>query len=267
MTEAELLFTELLQCERAELYLDRARKLDIRQSKLVADALRRRIDGEPLQYILGKAWFMGLELRVNDSVLIPRPETEILVETCIRYAGGNGTPGTPLRVFPIEVLELGTGSGCIAVTLAKSLPGSRVTAVDISWDALVCAAENARMNDAEVELKHSDLFSALGQRKFDIIVSNPPYVRSGDIDGLEPELKREPRMALDGGKDGLDFYRRIAVRAAGFLKKGGLLLLETGYDQAASVRGLLEESEDFVIRETVRDYAGIERVVVASTII
>jgi release factor glutamine methyltransferase len=162
------------------------------------------------------------------------------------------------------VLDVGTGSGCIAVSLAKLRPGLKVTATDISPESLACCARNARRHGVAVESVQSDLFSALGERKFDMIVSNPPYVRSGDIDGLEPEVRSEPRQALDGGRDGLDFYRRIAQSAAGFLKKGGLLILETGYDQAGPVRGLLEGSRDFVVWETIKDYAGIERVVVAS---
>ena len=256
MTETELLFTELLGCERVDLYLDRKRTLDKEQSGRIADALRRRRAGEPLPYILGKAWFMGLELKVGPSVLIPRQETEVLVESCLRYARE--------RASALEVLDVGTGSGCVAIALVKLAPGTRVTAVDISREALQLAQSNARQNGVDVQFVCADLFSGLGERKFDMIVSNPPYVRSGDIDKLEPEVRAEPRLALDGGRDGLDIYRRIISSAAGLLTKGGLLLLETGFDQAGCVRDLLESSGDFIVRETVRDLAGIERVVASS---
>jgi release factor glutamine methyltransferase len=255
LTETELLFTHVLDCERVDLYLRPERKLEAGQYARIGDALRRRMSGEPLEYILGKSWFMGHEFIVDANVLIPRPETELLVEAAIRYA----------REANIRtVADIGTGSGNIAVSIACALPTVRLVALDISEAALAVARRNARDNvvNGRISFLSSDVLEAAGPDTFGMIVSNPPYVASREIDGLQPEVRREPRGALDGGKDGLDFYRRIAAEAPRCLGQRGMLLLEIGFGQCERVQKILEV-KGFRVREIIKDYAGIERVIAA----
>ncbi|MGE5307826.1 MAG: peptide chain release factor N(5)-glutamine methyltransferase [Deltaproteobacteria bacterium] len=261
MNETEVLFTRLLDCDRGYLYLHGDRKLTREEGRSIAGALRRRMGGEPLEYILGDCEFMGLEFLVNRDVLIPRPETELLVEACLSRAKTALRPGD-------TILDIGTGSGCIAVSLAKSLPSAKIIAVDLSPEALAVAVENARRNKVggRIDFIRADVAGENALPECAMVVSNPPYVRSEEIDGLQAEVRREPRTALDGGEDGLDCYRAIARRASGCLKKGGFLLLEIGAGQAAGVKAILTARGMFVIREIVRDYASIERVVVAQRV-
>ncbi len=264
MTEAELVLTRFLQCDRASLYLMRDSVPAGDVSAALAQALRRRISGEPLQYILGEAEFMGLRFKLTPACLIPRPETEILVETAIQYGGRQKVEGRR-----IEVLDVGTGSGCIAVSLANMLDNVSVTAIDVSPEALSIARENAHYHRVEgkIDFICSDFFSfrlpPSAFRLFDIIVSNPPYIPSARIDTLQIEVRREPRRALDGGADGLDFYRALGRAAAGsLLRPGGLLLVEIGWGQLEAVRNIFQNSRKFEIIEVVKDYSGIDRVVV-----
>ncbi|MFC1805032.1 peptide chain release factor N(5)-glutamine methyltransferase, partial [Candidatus Omnitrophota bacterium] len=253
MNERELLFTEVLDCTRTELYTGKGLSLDKKQSRRIARALKRRVLGEPLQYILGRLEFMGLEFKLNPDVFIPRPETEILVEKVIDIAHSAERIADRLNL-----LEIGTGSGCIAVSLAKLLPNAKITATDISERALQVARENARLNNVEARITFlkSDVFThnAVRRRRYDLIISNPPYVASDEIDQLQPEVQREPRIALDGGRDGLDFYRRIVAEAAHHLKTSGLLILELGFRQRDAVESLLRDSGDFKVFECVKDY-------------
>ena len=213
--------------------------------------------GRPLQYVLGHTEFYGLDFQVREGVLIPRPETEELV----RWIAESPAPDNPA-----EIDRVGTGSGCIAVTLARLIPGARVTAVDISEKALSIARENARRLDAEVDFRQGDALGELfpGQREqFDLIVSNPPYIPSQVIEGLEPEVKdHEPRMALDGEPDGLKFYRILAEEGKKYLKNGGSIYMEIGWDQAKDVTEIFE-AMGFSGLRTVRDMAGNDRVVCA----
>ena len=272
------------------MYQNRYLRLNKRQSLKIGGALRRRMKAEPIQYILGSAHFMGLEFKVTPEVLIPRPETEILVETAIKLisslvpsAVGETSPlrgGRPSSF--VDILDLGTGSGCIAVSLAKMLPQARVSASDISKAALKVARSNACLHKVESRINFilSDLFthdaclagSPLGEAEgrqairttqYDLIVSNPPYIPDGEIDRLQPEIAYEPRLALEAGKDGLDFYRRIIPRAIGQLKQGGLLILEIGFGQKQAIARMLDECRGLSLKEVVRDYQGIERIVVA----
>jgi len=256
MKEAELALTHILNCRRADLYLDPGLRLDERHSRELSQVFIRRLSFEPLQYILGQAGFMGLEFLVNKDVLIPRPETEILVETATGYMKNKG---------PVRILDLGTGSGCIAVSLSGSLPGSSIYASDISAAAIKAAKANAKKYSAKVEFLSGDLFEPLGGKGvlFDLIISNPPYIATNELGGLALELSYEPVIALDGGADGMDFYRRIAQNAADYLKPGGLLMLEVGFGQAQKVDSLLRKGKKFEILETVKDYNGIARVLVA----
>lgn len=267
MNEAELLFTHLLGCERPALYRESHRSLSAAHARFIAGVLRRRAAGEPLQYILGETEFMGLRFVVDPSVLIPRPETERLVETALAYGRRpqteDGRGGTGVRI-----LDVGTGSGCIAVSLAALLRNSSLTAIDISEDALRMARKNARMHgvDSKIHFLKQDL-STLHQassttHRFDIVVSNPPYIRTAEIATLQPEVRREPFRSLDGGEDGLDFYRMLLARSPEFLRRGGLLIVEIGYGQLERIRGISFRMEGMQMREVVKDYSGIERVVV-----
>jgi len=242
--------------------LNRGLSLNKEQRGLICAALKRRMEGEPLAYILGKSEFMGLEFKVNQDVLIPRPETEVLVEKVMSLVISHKSQVTSLRI-----LDIGTGSGCIAVSLAKMLPGVEVTATDISQRALAVAFENSRLNGVSENIRFikSDLFANDGLRttKYDIIVSNPAYVRAAEIDELQPEVRREPRLALDGGEDGLDFYRKIIQEAGGYLEKGGLLIMEIGFNQAREIKKIFQKYGNFTVLEAVKDYNNIERVIVA----
>ncbi|MFA5119127.1 MAG: peptide chain release factor N(5)-glutamine methyltransferase [Candidatus Omnitrophota bacterium] len=256
MNEAELLFSSVLRCSRHSLYLDKDKVLEAGVLRKVAGVLKRRVTGEPLQYILGEADFMGYVLNVNADVLIPRPETEILVDTAQKAARLTGYR---------YILDIGTGSGCIAVSLAKALAHAVIDAVDISSQALRVASVNAAEHNVTVNFIESDLFSSacLAGRHFDIIVSNPPYIPTDEIQRLQAEIRCEPFVALDGGADGLDLYRRIIADAPDYLRTHGLLIMEMGYGQCAAIKNILQNSGKFEIIEIVKDYAHIDRVVVA----
>ncbi|HIU34929.1 MAG TPA: peptide chain release factor N(5)-glutamine methyltransferase [Candidatus Pullichristensenella excrementigallinarum] len=241
--DVRILLEEILGLKSLNLSANRAVS-ETEISQLEA-ALSRRIAGEPLQYILGKAWWMGLCLRVDERVLIPRQDTETLAELALQF----------LRPIPSpRVLDLCTGSGAIGLCIAHDRSDARVTLADISSEALEVARENARLLGAQVETAQGDLFAPLAGREFDLIACNPPYIPTGEIGGLQAEVQKEPRLALDGGADGLDFYRRIAEEAPRYLAGGGYLLLEVGIGQAEAVVAL-------VGGEAVRDLNGVERVV------
>jgi len=260
MNETELLFTDILNCNRLSLYLNKDIFFDKAKSSLVSDALKRRIQGEPIQYILGKTEFMGLEFKVTPHVFIPRPETETLVETAIDYA---------YRIPPMayRILELGTGSGCIAVSLAKYSPHFDITATDISEEALNIAKENARNNNVadRIRFLKSDLFEFLPicDMQYAICISNPPYIPAVEIETLPPEVKYEPHIALDGGNDGLDFYRRIIDKAPHYLRKDGFLIMEMGFNQKDAIKNIFQKSGYFEIIELLKDYNNIDRVIIA----
>ena len=264
MNEVELLFMDVLNCDRLSLYLNRDLKLDKDKTHLLSEALRRRATGEPIEYILGKTEFMGLSFKVTPDVLIPRPETEISVETILRYA----TKPLSHQATRSNILDIGTGSGCIAVSLAKLLPDVKITATDISQEALEVAKVNAVLNNVEVNFVLSDLFvqSTEYRVQYDIIVSNPPYVRSSEIGILQPEIGYEPRIALDGGEDGLGFYRRIVALAPDFLKQKGFLIMEIGFKQKRAVEGIFKNSAGLKILKVIKDYNNINRVIVAQKI-
>lgn len=258
MTEKEILLTSILNCSRTSLYTERI-SFNPKQSERFSKALSLRAQGIPLQYILGETEFFGLKFKVDIRVLIPRPETEILVETVIKQSS------VASHQSPVEILELGTGSGCIAVSLAKFLPQAKITAVDISSDALSAAKENALLNRIEerINFVQSNLFSSpeLSGRSYGLIVSNPPYIPAEDIKGLQREISYEPRIALDGGSDGLDFFRRIIAGAPQFLKNDGLLIVEMGYNQLFEIKNIFDKTGNFEIIEVVKDYNNIDRVI------
>ena len=216
-----------------------------------ADALLiRRLAGEPIAYLIGAREFYGRPFEVSPAVLIPRPDTELLVELALAHM----PPGQA-----VEVLDLGTGSGCIAITLALERPLAQVTALDRSAAALAVARRNAARLDAEVEFLSSDWFAALGGRHFDLIVGNPPYIAAGDPHLGRGDIRFEPLTALAAGRDGLEDLRRLIATASAHLKPGGALLLEHGYDQADAVQALLRAS-GFHSPRSWTDLSGVRRV-------
>ena len=217
--------------------------------------IKRLIQGEPLQYITGMQEFMKLKFLVNKNVLIPRQDTEILVEEVIKIAKDFESP---------EILDLCTGSGAIAVAIAKYIENAKVTAVDISKDALEIAKKNARFNGVSksIEFIESNMFKKLKARKFDIIVSNPPYIPSSEIKLLPKDVQNEPAIALDGGKTGLDFYNLIAEEGFKYLNKGGFICLEIGYDQRRSVVDILGSNDIYLDTYCKKDLCENDRVVV-----
>ena len=259
--DAELLLAEVLGTGRIELYTNYDQPLNKVEVDRYRELIRRRATGEPVAYILGRAYFRNLTLMVDSSVLIPRPETEHVVEAALNVLLERDWSGAP------RVLDAGTGSGAIAISIAAGFPEADVTAADASREALALAEKNARAAGAgRISFILSDLFESLDPTgTFDLIVSNPPYISAEEWAQLPPDVREfEPREALYGGADGLDFYRRIAVEAAQILRPRGVLVLETGYQQGPPVTGLLEASGSFAAAVTLKDYSGFDRVVVAA---
>jgi release factor glutamine methyltransferase len=285
--EAEILITSSLGISRSKLHSSDQEISKEDSDKIDAFALRR-LQGEPMSYIIGHVDFLGLRIEVGKGVLIPRPETELLVEEALKaitvqrsaavsqepsgskqqstagseQSSGSGQHGSAPHEPWITILDLCTGSGCIAIALDKALSKSVVCSIDSSFEALSYAVKNAEINDVtNVVFIKGDLFKPLEKGiKFDLIISNPPYIRSGDIDKLQIEIRNhEPREALDGGEDGLDFYRRIIPDAPGFMKDSGILMLEIGAGQADDIRKLAEDAGLKNIR-FIKDYSGIDRI-------
>ncbi len=215
--------------------------------------INRRILGEPFQYIIGNCYFFGYEFLVNEAVLVPRSDTEVWVEKVIELSK---------RIRPNSILDLCTGSGCIAVTLKKEMKDVLLCAVDISDKALEVAKKNAEINEVDIKFINSNLFENLGENKFDIIVSNPPYIPSKEIKSLARDVQNEPIIALDGGEDGLMFYRRIIQEAKCYFNSTGYLVLEFGYNQSKSVEEILVKNGYEVI-EFVKDYSKNTRAIIA----
>ena len=225
------------------------RLTDQQRDRYVAWVERRRA-GEPVAYLTGEREFYSLAFKVTPAVLIPRPETELLVEAALECV--------PVHI-PFRVLDLAAGSGCVAVAIAVHRPRARVTATEVSRDALAVARDNAARHSAGIEFLESDWFDALGGRRFDLIVSNPPYVAECDPNLAEGDLRFEPRVALVAGADGLSCIRLIVAQARAHLEPGGGLFFEHGHDQAARGRALLVQA-GFSEVASRRDLAGIERV-------
>ncbi len=232
------------------------KSLDDEQEKYFLEMMKDRLNERPIAYIIGNREFMGLDFFVKEGVLIPRPDTETLVEELINIC--NNKTG-------LNILDIGTGSGAITVSLAKYLDKSHVISVDISDIALEIASKNAISNkvDERIDFIKSDVFSNVPkEQKFDIIVSNPPYIRKKDIEGLDRQVKDfEPYNALEGGDDGLDFYRKITEESREFLKTNGILAYEVGHDQASDVSKIMQQN-GFEGIYTKKDLQGFERVVI-----
>jgi release factor glutamine methyltransferase len=261
---AELLLARSLNLSREGLYRNLHGQLKEKERETLEKMIQRRISGEPLQYILEKQEFWSIDLKVDPRVLIPRPETELLVEQSLLILSENSFGGVP------SILEIGTGSGAIAIALAKEVKDIFLIATDISRDAIVLARENAKSAGIQDRIKfvNGDLFGPLHPSKerkpFDLILSNPPYIIRHEIGFLAIEVREyEPTIALDGGEDGLEFYRRLISQAPFYLREGGWLLLEIGQDQREMVSKLIEEQGTFLKSECVPDLSGFERVVKA----
>ena len=250
--DAEILLAHVLGWRRLTLYVDAEKILPLESILRFNELVNRRLKKIPVAYLTGAKEFMSLTFAVNENVLIPRPDTEILTEVVgefLRSRGGG------------NLLDLGAGSGAICISILKFVKSSRAIAVDISAEALEVAKFNAEKFhvDDRIEFFCGDLFMPL-TGKFDAIVSNPPYIPTGELENLQAEVQSEPQLALDGGIDGLKFYRRIISDAPKFLISGGLLAVEVGINQAAAVKNLFE-AENFIDVEIIKDLAGLERVV------
>ncbi len=250
---AELLLAQALRCDRVRLYLDFDKPVAEAELAGYRALVRRRAEGEPTAYLLGAREFYGRRFRVDPRVLVPRPETELVLEAALAALPAGGA-----------ALDLCTGSGAIGVTLALERAGARVVATDLSADALAVAAENAAALGAAVDLRQGDLYSPVAEgERFDVVVSNPPYVPTGELAGLAAEVRREPRGALDGGPDGLSLLRPIIAGAPTRLRRGGALVLEMHETHLEALPRLCLAA-GFARAEARRDLAGLPRLVVAT---
>ena len=260
--QAELLLAHVLELPRLKLYLNFERPLTPSEADRLRELIKRRGRREPLQHIVGSASFCGLELAVNRHVLVPRPETELLAEQGWQFLNQLSTRDSR----PATAFDFGTGNGCLAIALAVKCPPAQCWATDISREALETAKQNAaRHNVAQrIQFLLGDGFAALpAGTHFDLIISNPPYIQSAEIASLQPEVRDyDPRQALDGGSDGLDFYRRLATEAQPFLKPGGRLMLELGDSQAERIREILEQQK-WIVEALKEDYTQRPRIMVA----
>jgi len=266
--DAELLVFHAANMDRIDAYVNNP-AVKSSDSARVRRLLQRRLKGEPIQYIVGQIEFLGLTIKVGRGVLIPRPETELLVEEAIKAVMRNkisvaSKEKNALRVTQRasqSVLDLCTGSGCIALSLAKEFPDAEVYGTDLSKEALVYAKKNAKANDIKnVTFLQGSLFEPVKGKAYDLITANPPYIRRSELETLQREIRDwEPISALDGGEDGMDFYRTILSSADQFLNPGGSLFLELGYDQAEAVKKVAKR-QGFLDLAVINDYAGIGRI-------
>ncbi len=258
--DAEVLLRQVIGMDKAQLYLRMDEKIEAEAERRFWKLLEQRARREPLAYITGQKEFWSLDFSVTPDVLIPRPETEVLMEVALGRVRQR-------RKSQVKIADLGTGSGIIAICLAKELPEAQISAVDISSAALRVARANAERHGVAERIRflNGDLFAPLaGEREcFDLIVANPPYVRSGDLAALEPEIREwEPIAALDGGKDGLDFFRRIASECRDYLTATGEVMLEIADGTGEAVAEIFANVGGFEAVEIWRDYAGKDRVIV-----
>ena len=263
--DAEVLLAHSLGINRAGLYARLHNVLSLAQIAAFQQGLRRRLRHEPVQYITGTQEFWSLEFMVDPRVLIPRPETEVVVETALRLLSQGSSLRPPI---PSRVLDIGTGSGCIAIALATELPTADIWATDISSDALAVATTNARRHNVHehIHFLQGPFFAPVTpqEHSFGLIVSNPPYIARNDLLTLQPEVRDwEPRHALDGGRDGLDLCRQLLNEAPRYLSPDGWLVLEIGDGQDVGMLSSLQESTEFARSFCSPDYAGRGRVVAA----
>jgi release factor glutamine methyltransferase len=277
--QAELLLAHALKTPRMKLYLNFERVLTTAETDALREFVRRRGQREPLQHIVGSTSFCGYEIAVNRHALVPRPETELLAELGWQFL-------STLNSQPSTAFDFGTGTGCIAIALAAKCPNAKITALDISAEALALARQNAAANKVaeRIEFLQGNGLAALNgeagrgrlagevngvntrtscPRSFDLIISNPPYIPSAEIATLQPEVRDfDPRAALDGGADGLDFYRKLAAGAKPFLKPDGKIMLEFGDGQMEAVKAIIE-NEKWIVEAVTADYSQRARILVA----
>lgn len=253
---SELLLAHILNCKRLELYLSFERPLQKSEIDIYRELLKRRSSFEPLQYIIGKVEFYGLEFEVNQSVLIPRPETELLVEAIIESVKKDER---------INILDIGSGSGNISIALAKNIPSCKVVGLDISKEAIETSKRNAKLNEVENRLMFmkKNILNGIdiGKNRFDVVVSNPPYVSVENFANLDPELRLyEPKIALTDESDGLSFYRKISSLSRSLLKNNGKIFFEIGAGQSEAVKKILmdDDYKNIVIK---KDFSDIERII------
>ncbi|MFQ5584984.1 MAG: peptide chain release factor N(5)-glutamine methyltransferase [Calditrichia bacterium] len=253
---AELLLADVLQCSRVALYIQYERILSAGERRKFRGFVQRRLKREPVQYILGKTEFYGLPFRVTPAVLIPRPETELLVDAVLEYFKQE-------EYISPRILDIGTGSGCIAISLAKNLPDADIRANEKSTEALQIARQNAELNDVRIRFDEGDIFTLYGNLsgRFDVVVSNPPYVAMGERDSLAPELiNYEPHPALFSGEIGLEFYEGLLKILPDLLNENGRVFLEAGYNTAGAVKELYH-NEKYTVR-VKKDYNQIDRILI-----
>lgn len=265
--EIEILLSYILNCTRPKLYINNI-SMDETIEDLLDSLIERRLCGEPIQYITGSSEFMGWDFIINKDVFIPRPETEILANEVLAKQALQLPHSCSCKArFPnLQILDLCTGCGNIAISLVRLMGNVEIIATDISEPALGVAQENSILHkvDKNIRFYKGDLFNAVPfdkKYKFDIIVCNPPYIKSTELEFLQKEVNYEPEISLCGGEDGLEFYRRIEKNAPHYLKKDGSLFLEVGFGQAQAVKDIFASKKIFEVREVKRDFAGIERVI------
>lgn len=251
---SRILVQYVLKIDRNKLIINKNDNVDINKENEYKEYIEKIIKGKPVQYITNNQEFMRLNFYVDENVLIPQPDTEILVEEVIKSIDIKEN---------IEILDMCTGSGCIGISLAKNIKNTKVTLVDISKEAIETAKKNAIQNGVEnkVTFIQSDMFENV-KGKFDIIVSNPPYIKTNIIQTLDKQVQNEPHIALDGGEDGLDFYKILINEAHKYLKKDGKIFLEIGYDQKQEVESLAKQSKHYKKIETIKDLSQNDRVII-----
>ncbi len=251
--KARLLLQHVLNQNKQQIIINSENMVDKIKTDEYEECIKKLINGTPLQYITHVQQFMGLDFYVDENVLIPQPDTEILVEESIKLINKKQT---------VEVLDLCTGSGAIAVSIGHYCRQAKVIATDISKSAINVARKNASTNNVNINFIESDLFNQISDCKFDFIISNPPYIETDVINTLSEDVKNEPYIALNGGKDGLDFYKKILNEAHNYLKQNGYLLLEIGYNQARAIRNLQHNNLKLVTQQPIKDLAGNDRVMI-----
>ncbi len=255
--KARLLLQYVLDKPRQYIIVYDNKEIDKQQQWQYFVNIEKLTKGIPLQHITHRQEFMKMDFFVDENVLIPRPDTEILVEEVIKIAQKYDSP---------RILDLCTGSGAIAISLKKFVPNADITAVDISEKALEIAQKNAKKLETKINFLKSDLFDKLDNKKFDIIVSNPPYIRKDEIKKLSEEVQKEPKIALDGGEDGLDFYRIIAEQAINYLKTGSFLCFEIGYNQKNDVIKIIEDEQNYKNTYCKKDLYGNDRIIITQVL-
>ena len=254
--KAKIVLCMVLKIEKEYIIINDSKEMAKEDEEKYFQYINKLKNGIPLQYITNNQEFMKLNFFVDENVLIPRADTEILVEEVISLANDDKN----------KILDVCTGSGAIAVSLAKYIKNSNVMAIDISKEALKIAEKNAFNNNVNIKFIESDLFNNLEENDFDIIVSNPPYIRENVINELSIEVKHEPKIALDGGKDGLDFYRKLSSESYKYLKEDGYLCLEIGYDQKKEVIEILKNEKKYKNIYSTKDLFGNDRIIIAQKV-